>query len=242
MQILGLALQTLLGVGSSFDIDALPDLVAAYEADDTFATGLISTWPAHFGVNDLTNGGGSVRPTKVANSQNGLPTINFDGIANSLSVTANWWNNVSAFTIFCARKINSASGGPVIYGGDTGQDFHQQESSSDLYTRLGGAVVNTTYTSNIGNFDICCLRYDGNQLSATTQLRHWTNGVEDIATASSNTAVATQSNTSFFLGSLVGSFNFCNMDVGSFRICSSALDPTIILQACNFYKAKWGIL
>lgn len=128
---------------------------------DSLSAGTLTTWPATIGLNAGTIG---TSPTVVTNSQNGLPTVNFNGSVNQLA-TANFGSPQSQpFTIAVAFSDSSSGTNDVFICGLT-SNYLIGANASKFIANAGSGNGNIAAFNT--NFNILVVVFNGTSTTAS---------------------------------------------------------------------------
>ena len=156
-----------------FSASTVSNLRAWYKADVgiTLNVTTVSQWNDQSGGGNHLIGTSTAQPLYVASSLNGLPTILFDGINDSLRMASpiTGFTNVTYFIVI---KRNSSALG-VSIGGDA-NNYHYGNDSTTLYSgfnsKAGTTTTSTWYVrSGTGTGSVATWYSDGVLLTSHSQ-------------------------------------------------------------------------
>jgi hypothetical protein len=189
------------------------------------------------------------QPLWRANQQNGLGTIQFDGINDTFTLNPIAWAlSLPGQTTFIVVKLAAQANQMHVMATNTG-GFTFNLNGTNWAVETGGGIASSSQGSDTTNYHYMGMIFDGSQTNAdiTTQnnlrVRFRYDGVPQTLTfsANANTTTSASANTLNIGSDDAGNANFLNGYIGEMMIWTRTLTATEISQVENYLKTKWGI-
>lgn len=192
---------------------------------------------------------GSRQPLWRASQQNGLGTLQFDGINDTYSLNPiPWALSLPGQTTYTVVKLNSIVDQMHVHATNTG-GFTFNISGTNWAIETAGAIAVSSQAASTSGYSYLGMVFDGSQTNAniTTQnnlrIQFRYNGVQQALTFSTNANATTSAsaNTLNVGSDDAGNANFLNGYIGEMLIWTRTLNASEIVQVETYLKNKWGI-
>lgn len=210
----------------------------------------IRSWLDKLGFGrDANQSNSNKQPTWLANQQNGLGALQFDGAGDTLTLNPIAWSlSLPGQTTFVVFKLNGQADQMHIQSTNTG-GFAFNLSGTSWAVETAGALAVSGQGSDTTNYHYMGMIFDGTQTNAnvTTQnndrIKFRFDGAQQALTFATN-ANATTSPTANTLNVGAddnGNAGYLNGLIGEIMIWTRTLSAVEITQVENYLKNKWGI-
>jgi hypothetical protein len=214
-------------------------LDASDETTISDTAGAVDQWDDKSGNDNHATASTTTRPTTGATSQNGLNTLSFDGVANTLTIANDAAFNGSALTYFIVAKQSAAANESLFYkasatSGVNGFIFRFRTGTTVWLYQANDNAGATLSTATNTNTDMAIYAVT---LAASSQ-----GGFVSGARQASATVSATYEDTgAIWIGSRRNIGEYLSGDVAEVIVFDTALSTADRARVESYLASKWGI-
>jgi hypothetical protein len=235
------------GTGGSFTPASVSGLVLWLDANDPSNTGVqpadgspLDNWVDRSFLAYTASATGAERPTYVANSQNGLPTLSFDGTQQAMSI-ASFTTNAKSSIFFAAKNPTNADGvmfmemSPDAGANDgfwifTTNGYHVRNIGSSAGTSAGSAWMGSAF--------------------ALFDCTFGSEGVPNLLLDKNGVNLSTANGSGIINGSITTSLNIAARNIGGFffpgtigeiLIYNRGVSNAEKAELLDYLGTKWGV-
>lgn len=192
---------------------------------------------------------GGKQPLWIANQQNSLGALQFDGSNDTYTLNPiPWATNLSGQTSYVVVKLNAIADQMHVCATNTG-GFTFNISGTSWAVETGGGIAVSGQAANTTNYAYMGMIFDGSQTNANitlqnnARIKYRYNGVQQSLTfsANANATTSASANTLNVGSNDAGNGGYLNGYIGEMLIWTRTLTATEIAQVETYLSQKWGI-